>query len=562
LQVQNADRESTSITRTAETRDQQELLKLYEEICGQLTALKHITYSSTYLSDPESLAVLFSRQILKWVHQLNNSVWLVRGDSIKEVAMNGERVAEDRGLAFEIASSEILNRVVKNQIIVWSSEWPRMKEWLPGFQAPALIPIRSKGETFGFLAVDRPSPEKMDLHQFIAQFAGMIFDISHLYRNIDEQRKELSEITNLLMAQNTHMATLHHAGLKILKTTKPGRLWELITETLVMDFHVRRAATLAIDEESSELRGTSGSGDLQDILDVRIPIHQNRAIKHCIDSGRITSYQDYDEALQLGPHQVENWLLFPFKGKERPLGVLVVQADDSDLSDPIAILINHASMVLDNLLIMEERKRFNKLLATKTEELTQANEALLKANELLNRMCNIDCLTDLYNHRYFQDRFHEEFSRAERYWNLLALIIADLDHFKLINDSFGHSVGDQVLVEVAGRIRKSLRISDVVARYGGEEIAILLPETDLEAAIFTAEKLRAAVGSHPVMVNGEPIPISISLGVAAFPGHGVFTRRDLFNRADQALYLAKENGRNRVETISDPIQQTTAGGCL
>ncbi len=158
-----------------------------------------------------------------------------------------------------------------------------------------------------------------------------------------------------------------------------------------------------------------------------------------------------------------------------------------------------------------------------------------------------DGLTDLFNHRYFHEILLRELVRAQRYERPLSLIMADIDNFKLFNDTHGHPMGDMALINVARVFKAVLRGSDLAFRYGGEELAVLLPETDSQGGLIAGERLRRAAAEHPLQ-SGEdnPLHITVSLGVATFPNHAT-TKEELVSLADQSLYRAKQNGKNRVE---------------
>jgi diguanylate cyclase (GGDEF)-like protein len=171
-------------------------------------------------------------------------------------------------------------------------------------------------------------------------------------------------------------------------------------------------------------------------------------------------------------------------------------------------------------------------------------------NQRLSTLANTDDLTGLYNHRHFYQRLEDEFKRAERYNSDLGLILLDLDHFKNVNDTFGHQRGDAVLKELASVLVRTVRETDLVARYGGEEFAVLLPETGMAGAFRQAERMRREVKAHYFeALQGKPL--TISCGVACMPfGSEDFTspehRQDaLIAWADQALYTAKRGGRDR-----------------
>jgi len=166
----------------------------------------------------------------------------------------------------------------------------------------------------------------------------------------------------------------------------------------------------------------------------------------------------------------------------------------------------------------------------------------------LERLAITDPLTELANRRRFAEALAAEIERSRRYGNPLALVLADLDHFKRVNDRHGHAAGDEVLRECARALRQSVRAPDLVARYGGEEFAVLMPQTGLEQAIESAERARAALAA--LRVPPVDWPLSASFGVAALlPGEGAAA---LLARADAALYEAKHAGRNRVVQADEP----------
>ena len=169
----------------------------------------------------------------------------------------------------------------------------------------------------------------------------------------------------------------------------------------------------------------------------------------------------------------------------------------------------------------------------------------VRLHRLVARQASTDGLTELANRREFEDSLANEISRAERFGHSLALILADLDNFKQVNDRFGHQAGDEVLKAFADILRDTVRDIDVAARYGGEEFAILLPQTDLAGAEQLAERLRRSVAGRPFRTaGGGDVPVTSSFGVSAFPEAG--TAGSLFAAADEALYRAKRAGKNCV----------------
>jgi diguanylate cyclase (GGDEF)-like protein len=175
--------------------------------------------------------------------------------------------------------------------------------------------------------------------------------------------------------------------------------------------------------------------------------------------------------------------------------------------------------------------------------------------ERVKQLAYLDGLTGIFNRRFFELRIMEELERARRYGTGMAVIMADIDQFKRLNDEFGHLLGDEVLRQVSSLFHQQLRKIDVVCRYGGEEFAILLSQITTQQALAIGEKLRRLVESF--QFPGVPRTITISAGVAAFPTHGK-TRDELVRAADSGLYAAKQAGRNRVCLAS--LARTTSTG--
>ncbi|TMH67362.1 MAG: GGDEF domain-containing protein [Betaproteobacteria bacterium] len=172
--------------------------------------------------------------------------------------------------------------------------------------------------------------------------------------------------------------------------------------------------------------------------------------------------------------------------------------------------------------------------------------ANLKLRDALRQLALRDGLTGLYNRRYMEDALQRELHRAERSGKPLSLIMIDIDHFKRFNDTFGHDAGDFVLSSIARTIGAAIRQSDIACRYGGEELTVVLAESDLEHALQRAEKLRLAIRETHLTHRGQSLPgPTASFGVAAYPAHAGNVA-DLLKAADQALYRAKQAGRDRV----------------
>lgn len=174
-------------------------------------------------------------------------------------------------------------------------------------------------------------------------------------------------------------------------------------------------------------------------------------------------------------------------------------------------------------------------------------------HEDAQRMAIMDGLTGIWNQRWFLIQMAQELDRAERFGRPFSLLVIDIDDFKLFNDTYGHQLGDFVLVELARRIKSSVRDVDIFARYGGEEFALLLSETDASGGASAAEKLRLAICSTPFDSDmaPEPLTVTASIGVAAYPEAGT-DAASIFRAADKAMYEAKAQGKNRVVVHRPP----------
>jgi two-component system cell cycle response regulator len=199
-------------------------------------------------------------------------------------------------------------------------------------------------------------------------------------------------------------------------------------------------------------------------------------------------------------------------------------------------------------LINLDYDQINKQLVQAKIHLEEMTRELEKKNKTLNNLVNIDGLTGIYNHRFFQNSLDQEISRATRHESFLSLLLIDIDHFKLFNDTYGHQIGDFVLVEFARILRENIRKYDILARYGGEEFAIILPNTPTEGGLAAGEKLRLAIEKATFSDKSENYHVTASFGQAyCSPAtDDDFNKSTFISQADEALYEAKEKGRNCV----------------
>ncbi len=219
---------------------------------------------------------------------------------------------------------------------------------------------------------------------------------------------------------------------------------------------------------------------------------------------------------------IRSFIFLPFLVQDRVIGFLCSYSSQEDFIDQekfsnFQVFCNQISIGLQKALLYEK----------------------------VQKLSITDGLTKLYSHRYFKQRLEEELILANRYSSQLSLLILDIDHFKHYNDNYGHVAGDHVLMEVARILKEQSDMTHLVARYGGEEMVVVAPETTKEQAMELAEKIRKTIESFSFAVGKETTKVTVSIGLATFPQDSQ-TNLDLIGKADKALYAAKARGRNRI----------------
>jgi diguanylate cyclase (GGDEF)-like protein len=242
---------------------------------------------------------------------------------------------------------------------------------------------------------------------------------------------------------------------------------------------------------------------------------QMGTINHfCKEYGFAGKFDPADLAKEIHHQAQEVFLIFDVRFK-----------DDRDYAD----LLNAA------------KAEMAKLSAEMIVELIGKNREI----EFLREQTTIDSMTSIHNYKGFCECLSRELNRAKRYKKPLSVIFADIDHFKAVNDTFGHQAGDHALKAISVVLKKQMRDSDYLARYGGEEFAIILPEATIQSAFVVAERLREAIRSQAIHYKDKIISLTMSFGVAGMPSHQTLSSDTLIKMADDALYEAKKQGRNR-----------------
>jgi diguanylate cyclase (GGDEF)-like protein len=264
-------------------------------------------------------------------------------------------------------------------------------------------------------------------------------------------------------------------------------------------------------------------------------------------------YQESKSVLQL---KILSVMCAPLISKGELFGALYVENrsargvfEDEDVR-PLQYFAAHAAVAIENAMLNDDLEtrvasRTSELKKT-VDRLEREIEARKRAELELHRLAITDPLTNVYNRRYFFEVVENELERAKRHNLYLSIVMVDLDHFKEINDNYGHTTGDQVLCTMADSLRKNLRKVDVVGRFGGDEFVILMPESNTVQVHKVVERIRKKVVASVRKIQKFSIPISASMGLITLPGDSGISVKDFVDRADQALYDAKEAGRDRV----------------
>lgn len=224
-----------------------------------------------------------------------------------------------------------------------------------------------------------------------------------------------------------------------------------------------------------------------------------------------------------------------------------------DTMRPLELILQEANQALSNLYDSYELQAIE--LKQAQEKAEKRVQELQETNAMHRELAFRDGLTGIYNRRFFQEALDNELMRAQRYKRQFSLAMFDVDDFKIINDTYGHTVGDLVLINITREVHDIVRVTDIFARYGGDEFVIIMPETDLSNAINVAESIRARVESLITSVDNVTIRATISLGLTSYVATvGYKTGEQVIDIADKALYLAKHNGKNSTRTLKFPRQ--------
>ncbi|MHC1781721.1 MAG: diguanylate cyclase [Anaerolineaceae bacterium] len=458
------------------------------------------------------------------------SILMKDGDEIFITAVRGfdnpdEIILKRFNLIDESPNILVLNQ--RKPVIVTS-----VQEEFPSFQKGVSrmiqswmgIPLFSRDEIIGFLNLDSEQPDhfsdydKMTAEAFANQVA-IALENAHLYtesqRRLKEQaiQNEIARSISLKLDSQEFYDMLYQQigrfidiGIFVIANYETGaETWETV---------YYRKKDRVLEPFTSKLEeGLSGY------------VLQNRAPLFLSNSAMVDEFtrkSGYSSLIST-PKSI---MIIPLIVSDRILGALGAQNDEKE-----------------NAYSQEDFNLFSSI----GSQIAAAFENI-RLFSRMEQLAIMDNLTNIYNRRHFFDLAHREFDRAERYDRPFSVIMADIDHFKKVNDTYGHTAGDLTLQAFARLIQQTIRHVDVLGRYGGEEFAIVLPETNLEQARSAAERLRRKVSEFEIVTSRGAVHLTISIGIStrSTPGESL---EDLIDRSDRGLYAAKNAGRNRVEAV-------------
>lgn len=470
--------------------------KLLEKVVAVIREKLNYLKVAVFLVEPQSQSLLIGGQS-GYGQELRSLYFSIGGDSIV-------------GWVAEQGQPLVLGDVSSDR---------RYSQADPRVRSEIAVPIRREGKTIGVLNIEDDKlnafgDSDLRLLTTLASQVSVALDNARLY---EEARARINELQ-----------ALHEVGSTVSSTLKLESLLSQVCQILEETFKYYKISILLVKPQSNELEllASHGYEDTKDNLGRRLRIGRDGITGMVAATGEPVIIDDvtkHPRYICMDP-KTRSEIAVPLTSKNRVIGVLNVESDVPSAFDRVDLrllntLANQVAVAVENARLYEE-----------TEQLAVT-----------------DGLTELFNHRYFQGFLDRELSRARRYTRPLSLIMIDLDHFKGINDTYGHQAGDLVLKRVAVAVRAQARDVDLVARYGGEEFMVVLPETGKREAHALAERIRLSVREqrHPLPDGSGEIQVTISLGVASYPEDGA-EKSELVDRVDKALYRSKTNGRDRV----------------
>jgi two-component system cell cycle response regulator len=403
-----------------------------------------------------------------------------------------------------------------------------LNELEPSAISCPIIAIISKDETKGIHTAIKSDVECYLISPFCSEELDhklkALIDKSSLIENLYKDRRDLEALLEL-----TYLAS---------STLNPKEVLYLVVKKISEILKATRCSMISINAEDKRYAQVLSTFEDPAITNLRLDLDKYPEIRNALSSRKPVIIEDAqkDPLMKnvrgiIAPLGIKSILVIPMFFREEIIGTMLLRTSRAthaftkrEIQFCVA-LANASSHALYNAFL------FQKLNREKTK---------------LEKLAVTDYLTGIYNIRYFYSRLEEEFSRAERYGLPLSCIMLDIDHFKRINDSYGHKTGDFVLRDFAQLVKRHTRKSDLLARYGGEEFIMLLPQTTLKGALIEARRLQKVVRGIQFTHLREGQRITVSFGISCIPDERIKNPDDLINCADNALYRAKEKGRDLI----------------
>jgi diguanylate cyclase (GGDEF)-like protein len=387
------------------------------------------------------------------------------------------------------------------------------------------IPVKAGDVVIGVLVADRqeiqsftgPEPDRLQ------EFAGLVFDA------IQRERASLSR-----EEMGAEFKAVYEVSRRLAAMTEPAPLRKLLLRAAKELVPLEAAAVVMADDAGTRYVVEEVNGWAREF------------------QGREVGLSERTWAAWVLRSAQEPCLLDDLAGHEDRMPILVLDEGVARAASLLAVPLRHRDRNLGALVLMGRRGAFDasasRVLGVIANQ-AAASLAVIGLKERHKRLAARDGLTQLYNRRAFDDHLAKARAREERQGGRFAVLLLDIDHFKKLNDTFGHPAGDAALKHTARVLERHLRQGDEAARYGGEEFAVILPGADAGGAAPLAERVRAAIEGSQVVFEGARLAVTVSVGVAAWPEDGREIEA-LLAAADRALYAAKQDGRNRVASAA------------
>jgi diguanylate cyclase (GGDEF)-like protein len=488
----------------------------------RLAALQQVSMAAATIIDPRDLARVALDQIVKILGAERAYLFLIDND-LDQLVPNIGRDAEGNDIEqLTKYSSTLVERVreTREPLVVTGSEegvaLGSRSAQIHGLRSIMIAPLLFNQRLLGVVYLDSRVAKGM----FTTDDVDILTAIAtHIASSLETARAaQLAVAVQAARQQRDVAETLRAAMTEQSATLDPDEVMRRLLRALARTVAGDAAVLLTRDDGTYAVTASYGSA-----APVGTRLDPDAHAAADLASLRVGVVTDGRAPFGGALGTPRSWVAIPIAERGGPLGVLMVGSAHPDaMQEPrvevAAALASQGATAYENARLFSE----------------------------VRRLATIDGLTGLYNRNHFFAEAGKQFRIAQRYHRPVAAIMVDIDHFKQINDRYGHPVGDEVIRVVAERLRETARESDVLGRYGGEEFALVTPETGGEAAGL-AERLRQEVCGEPVPTAAGPLQVTISVGMAYLDRGGVHLRQ-LLARADAALYEAKQNGRNRVAT--------------